>query len=232
MKRKTYPWLGTVAGLALGLGMGLGMSGKAEAGCTAEGYLGSICFMAADYCPADEYVKAVGTILPISQYGALSALIGTAYGGDGVNDVAIPDLRGRTAVGVGVGTAVTTQVNRGQQRGSETRTLTLANLPAHEHGVPATNLTINGTLKANSATGTTNSPVGNYPATSSVSAAANFTKGALDAALRPSSVYGTVTTPSGFTTTTTGAGQAFSIIGPRLGLTPCFRTKGLFPPRP
>ena len=36
-----------------------------------------------------------GSLLPISQYDALFALIGTTYGGDGQNTFAVPDLQGR-----------------------------------------------------------------------------------------------------------------------------------------
>lgn len=39
-----------------------------------------------------------GQTLPISQYSALFALIGTTYGGDGVNNFKIPNMQGLEAI--------------------------------------------------------------------------------------------------------------------------------------
>ena len=46
-----------------------------------------------------------GSLLPISQYDALFALIGTTYGGDGQTTFAVPDLRGRVPIHQGQGPA-------------------------------------------------------------------------------------------------------------------------------
>lgn len=40
-----------------------------------------------------------GSPIPIAQNEALFAIIGTSFGGDGVSTFALPDLRGRMAVG-------------------------------------------------------------------------------------------------------------------------------------
>jgi microcystin-dependent protein len=39
-----------------------------------------------------------GSLLPISQYQPLFALIGTCYGGTGTTNFALPDLRGRVPI--------------------------------------------------------------------------------------------------------------------------------------
>ena len=44
-----------------------------------------------------------GQLLPIAQYTPLFSLIGTTYGGDGVHNFALPDLRGRMPLGMGQG---------------------------------------------------------------------------------------------------------------------------------
>lgn len=78
-----------------------------------------------------EWMICNGALLPISQYDALFALIGTTYGGDGVNTFAIPDTRGRTLLGQGSSLGTTWMI--GETGGYESMTLTQQNLPAHSH---------------------------------------------------------------------------------------------------
>ena len=75
-----------------------------------------------------------GSYLAINQNTALFALLGTTYGGDGQRTFALPDLRGRVAIGQGMGPGLS-QYEIGEQAGTETTTLTLGNLPAHAHPV-------------------------------------------------------------------------------------------------
>ncbi len=70
-----------------------------------------------------------GTQLQISQNGTLYSLLGTTYGGDGQNTFNLPDLRGRLPVHQSSGFAI------GSYSGSETVTLTTAQLPAHSHPI-------------------------------------------------------------------------------------------------
>ncbi len=64
------------------------------------------------------------------------SLLGTAYGGDGVNTFGVPDLRSRLPVGMGQGTGLTNYA-LGQKGGQELVTLTQANMPAHTHALMA-----------------------------------------------------------------------------------------------
>lgn len=73
-----------------------------------------------------------GSLVSISQYQALFALIGTTYGGDGVTNFAIPDTRGRTLLGQGQ-IAGGGRYEMGQASGAEAYTLTLQNLSMHNH---------------------------------------------------------------------------------------------------
>lgn len=73
---------------------------KAEAG--ANPFLGEIGVFGANFCPRG-WAAANGQLLAISQYEALFSLLGTMYGGDGRTTFALPDLRGRTAIGRGKG---------------------------------------------------------------------------------------------------------------------------------
>ena len=77
-----------------------------------------------------------GSAVSRTVYAKLFHAIGTTYGaGDGSTTFNLPDLRGRTPVGVGTGTATgATAHTLGEKAGSETQTLSTANLPAHTHG--------------------------------------------------------------------------------------------------
>lgn len=79
-----------------------------------------------------------GSLLPISQYDALFALIGTIYGGDGQTTFAVPDLRGRLPVHQGTGPGLSNYV-MGQRAGTETVTVLPTQMPAHTHTLVATN---------------------------------------------------------------------------------------------
>jgi microcystin-dependent protein len=75
-----------------------------------------------------------GQILAISQNTALFSLLGTTYGGDGKTTFALPDLRGRSIIGVGQGPGLSNRL-LGEQAGASTVTLTLDQMPAHAHGI-------------------------------------------------------------------------------------------------
>ena len=78
-----------------------------------------------------------GSLLPISQYDTLYALIGTTYGGDGQTTFGVPDLRGRVPLHQGQGPGLSNQVI-GQKAGTETVTLLPTQMPAHTHTLVAT----------------------------------------------------------------------------------------------
>jgi len=73
-----------------------------------------------------------GSLQSIAQNDVLYNLLGTTYGGDGVTTFALPDLRGQAPVHQGNGQGLTPRVI-GEKGGSETVTLTTAQLPAHTH---------------------------------------------------------------------------------------------------
>ena len=77
-----------------------------------------------------------GTILPISQYQALYALIGNTYGSISNTTFALPDLRGRSIVGASNNDA---NYRLGIQAGAETVALTTNNIPAHTHAMEVSN---------------------------------------------------------------------------------------------
>ena len=90
------------------------------------------------------WAQCNGQLLPINQNQALFSLLGTMYGGNGQTNFALPDLRSRVPIHVGAGFI------QGQAGGQEFHTLTLSEMPAHNHFV-----------QASAAAQTTNVPAGN-----------------------------------------------------------------------
>ena len=63
-----------------------------------EQYVGEICQYPYNF-ELQDWAFCQGQSLPIGQYQALFALIGTTYGGDGRNTFNLPDLRPRDEAG-------------------------------------------------------------------------------------------------------------------------------------
>lgn len=93
-------------------------------------YVGEIRMFGGTYVPAG-WLACDGSSLPISDYQILYTLIGTTYGGDGISNFLLPDLRGRVPINQGTGLGLSPRAI-GQSFGSETVTLTAAQLP-HTH---------------------------------------------------------------------------------------------------
>lgn len=111
-------------------------------------FLGEIRMGGFNFAPRG-WAFCIGQLLPIAQYDALFALVGTTYGGDGVTTFALPDLRGRIPINQGQGPGLSNYV-MGQKAGTESVTLTTAQIPSHSHVITAAS---SGTRSAN--------PVGN-----------------------------------------------------------------------
>ncbi len=80
------------------------------------------------------WAECNGQLLPISQYTALFALVGTTFGGNGMTTFALPDLRGRRAIHRGQGPGLS-YYTLGETGGVETATLNVNNMPPHTHPV-------------------------------------------------------------------------------------------------
>jgi microcystin-dependent protein len=77
-----------------------------------------------------------GRLLNIKDYNALFSLLSNMYGGDGRNNFALPDLRGRTVIGKGQGAGLTKR-DQGKAGGTELVTLQANNIPPHMHNLSA-----------------------------------------------------------------------------------------------
>lgn len=112
-------------------------------------YVGEIRLFAFPRIPSG-WFACDGSLKSIAENEVLFTLLGTTYGGDGVNTFAVPDLRGQVPLHMGTGPGLS---NRplGQRSGSESVTLLPTQLPLHTHpfsvnstlatsNVPAANL--------------------------------------------------------------------------------------------
>ncbi|VFQ46099.1 phage tail protein [Desulfoluna butyratoxydans] len=95
-------------------------------------YIGEIRLFGGNFAPRNWFL-CDGRLLAVSQYVSLFSIIGNAYGGDGVSNFALPDLRGRTPVGLGQGPGLSIYWTMGMSAGQEAVTLNQATMPSHGH---------------------------------------------------------------------------------------------------
>lgn len=134
-----------------------------------DGYIGEIKCFGGNYAPMN-WMFCWGQILPIQQYSAVYALLGTQFGGDGRSNFALPDLRGRIPVTSGNVQGLTPR-SQGQTGGYEGIALNINQVPLHNHTIQNTvtvekNMTINATanIKCASTAGSKNTPLSNFMA--------------------------------------------------------------------
>src|SRR5213596_2076166 len=94
----------------------------------AEPFLSEIRIMSFSFAPKG-WAMCNGQFLPINQNQALFSLLGTTYGGNGQTTFALPDLRGRSAMGV------SSLHSLGESGGAENVTLAAIELPSHTHAI-------------------------------------------------------------------------------------------------
>jgi microcystin-dependent protein len=162
----------------------------------AEPFLSEIRIMSFNFAPKG-WAFCNGQLLPINQNQALFSLLGTTFGGDGRVNFALPDLRARVPIHVGSGHTL------GERGGEQAHTLSIAELPAHNHP-----------LNANSGVGNATTPAGAVLAKASAA-----TYGPVDSlvAMLPSSI------------SNTGGSQPHLNMQPFLALTFCIALQGIFP---
>jgi microcystin-dependent protein len=187
----------------LAAGMAAGALISTAASAQIEQYIGDVMLVGFSFCP-EGWVEANGDLLPISQYDALFALIGTTYGGNGQTTMGVPDLRGRIPVGAGTGPGLA-PVQRGEMFGTETVTLTSANLAQHTHVVLGTTQIADVVSPQN--------------ATPASFAQPRYRVGGVDVTMDEDMI-----TPA-------GESQPVPVRAPTLGLRYCMATEGMFPPQ-
>lgn len=96
-----------------------------------DAFIGEIRLLPYNFAPQG-WASCNGQLIPVSQNQALYFVIGNRYGGD-QNNMALPNLQGRTAMGTGSGPGLTPR-SVAQNGGEQTVTLNANNMPGHTHG--------------------------------------------------------------------------------------------------
>lgn len=178
----------------------------------ASPFIGQIIPFAGTFAPRG-WAFCNGQLLPINQNTALFALIGTQFGGNGSTTFGLPNLQGRVVVGAGQ-LAGGASYPSGSSGGSENVTLTVAQMPTHNHNV-----------NADATVGTQGSPAGANIAES----VGDNRDGSLNAY-----TTGTPGSPVQLNTTTIagqGGNQAHSNLQPYQAINYIIALQGIFPSR-
>jgi microcystin-dependent protein len=93
-------------------------------------FLGEVIQFAGNYAPTG-FMRCDGRLLSVLDHDELFQIIGNAYGGDGVTTFALPDMRGRNAVGASA------SVPLGSKVGDDEVVLSGANMPTEMGGAGA-----------------------------------------------------------------------------------------------
>jgi microcystin-dependent protein len=215
-----------------------------------EPLLGEIKVVGFNFAPVG-YAFANGALLSIAQSQALFALFGSVFGGDGRSTFALPNLQSRTIVGMttaaGNNPAPLVNFELGERGGAETATLTVAQMPAHNHvamtkvNVDTSGLTAATTLHAVTAPPSTSAvPTDNF-------LSVGTTGGPTPVSLKPYAPSGAATRLATGAATTSigglasasaatlvagnGGSQPFALRSPFLALNYIIATQGVFPVR-
>ena len=100
-----------------------------------EPFIAEVRIFAGNFAPRG-WAFCDGQLLPVSQNTALFSLIGTTYGGDGRSTTALPNMQGRAPMHPSRGPGLTAR-RLGQKGGTETITLSEAQMTNHTHALRA-----------------------------------------------------------------------------------------------
>lgn len=103
----------------------------------ADPYIGEIRIIANNYAPYG-WAYCNGQAVAVAQYQALYAVIGTTFGGDGINTFNLPNMIDLVPMCWGQGTGLTPH-SYAEKSGSSTVTLSTNQLPQHNHTASAIN---------------------------------------------------------------------------------------------
>lgn len=172
-----------------------------------EAYIGTIMPVAFPFAPRG-WTSCEGQLLSISQNQALFSLIGTTYGGNGMQTFALPDLRGRVIVGQGQSTTGQNYTT-GQTGGQPQTTMMPMQMPSHTHAI---------TVRCNAMAASTADPNNAY-------------FGGGGTAIYDGAQDNTTMNPGAATATQSGGSSPISLTNPILPMYYCINTVGIYPSR-
>lgn len=180
-----------------------------------EPFIGEVKLFGFNFAPRG-YATCQGQIIAIAQNTALFSLLGTTFGGNGQTTFGLPDLQGRAPIGQGQGPGLS-PYSMGQVGGTETVTITTAQMPMHVHSAIGINIRIPVNTANDDSTA-----AGNYIGNSS-----------------PNDTFGSVPSPTlslgtpvvSGTTSVAGGSQPTQILSPYLCMNYSIALQGIFPSR-
>lgn len=169
-------------------------------------FMGMISAFGFNFTPKG-WMPCSGQLVSIASNSALFALLGTQFGGDGQSTFGLPDLRGRTMVGQGQGPGLGVY-SIGEKAGAENTTLSVGNMPAHNHTMMGSSDALSQPSVAGNSLGSNARGGANLYATGAGSQVA-----------------------MGSTTSNVGSSQPLSILQPFTVINFCIAVQGIFPSR-
>ncbi|MCE3296523.1 MAG: microcystin-dependent protein [Crocinitomicaceae bacterium] len=180
-------------------------------------YVGMIRIFGGDWAPPG-WLFCGGQLLPSSQYQKLYKVIGTMYGGNSTN-FALPNLQCVLPVGGGMGPAPDTrEMKIAEVFGAESHTLTLSELPTHNHSALVSNAAASQPGGSPDALMAAPGYMSKDPV--AFNATAGYTNTAPNVTLHPG------------TLTNTGGGKEHENRQPFVAMNYIICVEGIFPPRP
>jgi len=171
-------------------------------------FIGEVRIFAGNFAPTG-WALCDGQLLSIASNTALFSLLGTTYGGNGVNTFGLPDLRGRVPIQPGQGPGLSLH-DLGERAGVESLTLLATEMPQHTHAVSASN-----------ANGNSDAAAGRFAARSASAVQQYSTNAdAIDTTLSAAAVG------------SSGGSQPHNNMQPYLVLNFIIALQGIYPPRP
>lgn len=173
-----------------------------------------------------------GQLLAINSHSALFSILGTTYGGDGRTTFGLPDLRGRVAVHSGNGDRGPglSSYRLGARGGTETVTLTTAQMPSHSH-LTSNNPALDQHILLSTAEAERVTPIaGDVPAAAVVDTLGGNNVKSFGPATN--TVNGqTISGSAGLTINPTGGSQSHINVQPYLAINYIIALQGTFPSR-
>lgn len=177
-------------------------------------YVGEISIVGFSFAPPG-WLSCNGQLLAISQYTLLFTILGTTYGGDGINTFGLPDLKGKIPVHFD-STDFQNNYYLGASGGVRAVSLSINQLPDHSHNVANT-----GQVQAKTGVAANfSSPAGTYFANNPAETQ-RFTGS-------PDVTMGTITT---IKTNNSGGNQAHENMQPFQAVNIIIAIEGIFPSR-
>jgi len=176
----------------------------------ADNFVAEIRIVPFNFAPTG-WALCDGQLLSISQNTALFSLLGTTYGGDGKTTFALPNLQGSAPLDAGQGPGLSLY-NLGETGGESQVTLTVAQMPAHNHAV-----------SGNVGNGDVNNPSGNTWAKS------HLGKTSINMYSADNGGSGLLMHPQAFATS--GGSLPHNNLPPYLTMNFIIALQGIYPPR-